>query len=137
MRRQLPGKPPPCRQICNASVRLWSSSASEFWMSALPIHTDAPLSTRLSRTSKSGSIRFRDRDYYSLLFAIEEEGICLIDRRHQHSGDIDVGGPGCRPDNRIGHIRGSERNDPLINPGGAFGISMEAHQAEVGFHHAG
>jgi len=43
MCRLLPGKPPPCRQTCNASVRLWNYSASGFWMRERPIRIGALL----------------------------------------------------------------------------------------------
>ncbi len=51
-------------------------------------------------------------------------------------GDIDVRRPASCPDNRIGHICGSQRGHTLVNFCGPFIISAETHQAEIGLHHS-
>ena len=112
-------------------------------MSELPILIGALLSMRLSPTSKSGSSRSPNaRCYHSFV----SSHCCLRLKSREFAWSIDVitirailTWAGRVADQTIASATsvGVSGIEPLINLRGTFGVSMEAHEAEIGFHHAG
>ena len=67
----------------------------------------------------------------STILSVNERRRRLIERANDHGIDVDMGGAGDSPDDRVGDVVGGERRHALVRLLRPLRIAAKAHKAEL------